>query len=369
MLINQNRLVDTFMELVKIDSFAGEERSMADNLFSKLKRIGFTVTEDDAGSTINGTAGNIIGKLTGDPTKPTLLFCAHMDRVAPGNNIQPQINHGVITSDGTTILAADDVAGIVAILEAVQTVKEQDIPHGPIEVVFTIAEEGGLNGAKALDSKSLGATFAYFLDTGGPVGTIINQAPYQKNVEFTIYGKAAHAGINPEKGLSAILVAADALRNMNLGRISLDTTANIGIMHAGVATNIIPDQAYLKGEARSLEPILLQSQIDHMVHCVQEAIRVGAKLEVAVHDAYPGFNVPITSEVIKLAVKAADSIGLVADIHSAGGGSDANILNSRGIPSVILGVNFKDVHSKKESIAVSDLALSAQYVAAIIENA
>lgn len=370
MRINQERIVNEFMELVQINSFAGQERQIADALTKKLKKLGCQVTEDNAGATINGNAGNLIAKLPGDPNKETVMFCAHMDRVAPGNNIKPQITDGVITSDGTTILAADDVAGIVAVLEAIRTAQEQNIDHGNIEIVFTIAEEGGLNGAKALDTSVLEAKMAYFLDSGGPIGTIVNQAPSQKGIDFTFYGIAAHAGVAPEKGVNAIKIAAEAIANMDFGRIDKETTANIGVIKGGVATNIVTDHVAVGGEVRSLAPDKLQKQTDHMINTAKQAAQKhGMKLDIAIQDSYPSFSIPPTALVIELAVKAAKAIGVKPIIESTGGGSDANIINGHGLPSVILGMNYFDVHTTSERIAIDDLCAGAEYVLAIMELA
>jgi len=370
MIINQKRLIEEFIELVQIDSFAGQEREIADALIEKLRKLGCRVTEDNAGKTINGNAGNLIAKLPGNSDKPTILFCAHMDRVAPGNNIKPIIENDIIKSDGTTILAADDVAGIVAILEGVRTAKEQNVDHGNIEIVFTIAEEGGLNGAKALDVKQLEAKFGYFLDASGPVGTIVNQAPSHKDLDLIFYGKAAHAGLRPETGINAIVVAAEAIANMNIGRIDFETTANVGVIKGGSATNIVPDQAEVNCEIRSLNEDKLQAQLEHMIAKAEKAAeKYNTKIDIKVTDCYPGFIIPETEPVVALAVKAANSIGIEPIIEGTGGGSDANIVNGLGIPSVVLGLNFQDVHSKNESIAITDLIKSAQFVLSIIENA
>lgn len=370
MRINKQRILNEFLELVQIDSATGEERLMADALKHKLEVIGFTVTEDKAGDAIKGNAGNLIAKLKGTTDAPTLLFCAHMDRVTPGKQIKPQIDNGVIRSDGTTILAADDVAGLVAILEGVRAIKEQNIPHGDLEVVFTIAEEGGLNGAKGLDATNLEAKMGYFLDAGGPVGTIVTNAPAQKGLNIVIHGKAAHAGVNPEAGISAIVVAAHAITKMKLGRIDQETTANIGVIHGGTATNIVTDRVELKGEARSRHPQKLEDQIAHMLQVVQEtAAEFHVTTDIKVKDSYTSFNLTASDPVVELAIKAAQSLGLKPTLESTGGGSDANIINGYGIPSIVLGMGYAEVHTTNESMPISQLEKSAEYVVALIEHA
>jgi tripeptide aminopeptidase len=365
--VNQQRLVDEFLELVTIDSSPKDERLIADALLAKMKALGFTVTEDDAGEKIGGTAGNIIGVLEGQKDAPALLFCAHMDRVHPGLGIKPQIKDGVITSDGTTILAADDVAGVVAILEAVRVIQEQKIPHGRLEILFTVAEEGGLFGAKSVDPSQFKAKAGYFMDALGPVGTIVTAAPAQKGLKATIHGKAAHAGVAPEEGISAILVAAQAITKMKLGRIDSETTSNIGIIKGGVATNIIPDLVELQGEARSRNNGKLDQQMDHMVEIIKATCAEhGVKTDITVDHSYSAFGLAEDDYVVSLAVKAAKALGLEPTIESTGGGSDANIINGYGIPSVVLGVGYTNVHTTSEAITIEQLVTAAKYVLSII---
>jgi len=368
--INQERLVNEFMSLVRIDSFAGEEREIADYLRTQLTKLGLDVTEDDAGKTIDGSAGNIIARLPGDCDKPTIMFCAHMDRVSPGKGIKPFIDNGIIRSDGTTILGADDAAGIAVILEALRVVKEAELPHGTLEVVFTIAEEGGLFGAKALDRSQLKADFAYFLDSSDPIGSIINQAPSHQNLDFTFYGKAAHAGVCPELGINAIKIAADAIASMNLGRIDHETTANAGVIQGGAATNIVPEVCTVKCEARSLDHAKLKAQVEHMISAAQaSAAKYGAKVDIGITDCYTAYTIPESQPVIQLAAKACQALGVKPQLKATGGGSDANILNCKGLPSVVLGLNYQDAHSTRESMAVEDLVKVTELVLSIITHA
>lgn len=365
--VNQQRLVDEFLELVKIDSASKDERLMADALKAKMEALGFVVSEDDAATKIGGTAGNVIGILEGQKDAPPLLFCAHMDRVQPGLGIKPQLKNGVITSDGTTILAADDVAGIVAILEAVRIIQEEKIPHGRLEVLFTVAEEGGLYGAKSVDPSQFQAKAGFFLDATGDVGTIVTAAPAQKGLKATIHGKAAHAGVAPEDGISAILVAAQAITQMKLGRIDPETTANIGVIHGGAATNIIPDKVELQGEARSRDNGKLDQQMDSMVAALNKACSdYGVTADIHVNHSYSAFSLTEDDYAVQLAIRAAKAIGVTPSIESTGGGSDANIINAHGIPSVVLGVGYTGVHTTSEAISVEQLTAAARYVLSII---
>lgn len=369
MSVNQQRIVNEFLELVQIDSASKDERQIADALLAKLTELNITAHEDDVGAKIGGTAGNVIGVLEGTKTGPTLLFCAHMDRVQPGSGIKPQIKNEIITSDGSTILAADDVAGICAILEALRVIQEEQIPHGRLEILFTVAEEGGLYGAKSVDPSQFQAKAGFFLDAGGPVGTVVVQAPAQKGIKITIHGKSAHAGVAPETGINAILVAAHALTKMNLGRIDPETTANIGIIEGGVATNIVPDRVQLVGEARSRDNEKLVKQIEQMTNAVQKTCTdYGVTADITVSDSYSAFSLSQDDYVVKLACSAAKAMGLEPKLESTGGGSDANIINGHGIPSVVLGMGYTNVHTTAESIPVNQLVAAAEYVLSIIKD-
>ncbi len=361
------RLLAEFLELVQINCSSRAERPMADALIPKLQALGFSVEEDNAGQTIGGNAGNVIARLAGPAPGPTLLLCAHMDRVTPGQNIQPTVVDGVIRSDGTTILAADDVSGLVAILEGVRRAQEDGVQLPSLEVVFTIAEEGGLFGAKACDASQLHADMGFFFDSNGPVGTIIVQAPSQNSMEFVVEGRAAHAGVNPEAGINALQIAAQGVAAMKLGRIDAETTANIGVFQAGSATNIVPDRATLKGEARSLDPEKLEKQTDHMVACLRSAAQAGGALcQETVNLSYPGYRFEEDHPVVQRAVQAAKAARLDVTLKGTGGGSDANVFNGKGIPSLVFGMGYTDVHSTKESLPVAELERSAQLVYTLI---
>ncbi|NLY54052.1 MAG: M20/M25/M40 family metallo-hydrolase [Firmicutes bacterium] len=370
-MVNQDRIVQEFLELVQIDSAPGQERQLADALKAKLEALGLEVVEDSAGEAIDGNAGNVIARLPGKvKNAPTIAFAAHMDRVSPGFGIKPQVKDGIIYSDGTTILAADDVAGIVQMLEAVRVLAEQEIEHGDIELLFTISEEAGLQGAKNLDRSLLRAQAAYFLDGGGDVGTIIPAAPAQKKITVKVNGVPAHAGIEPEKGVSAIVVAADAITRMNLGRIDEETTCNIGTIRGGVATNIIPEEVVLLCEVRSRNEQKLQAQVDHMVNEFENAAtRFGVSVDIDIEESYPAMNLSEDDQAVQLVVEAVKAMGLTPNLVPTGGGSDANILVGKGLPSVILGIGMEKVHSTEESISIEQLVAGAELVVAIAQAA
>lgn len=367
--MNRERLINDFMEMVQVTSLSLKEKNFADYLSNKLKDMGLEVYIDNAGEKCGGNSGNIIAALKGNTQAPTVMFGAHMDTVVPGENIKPQIKDGYIYSDGTTILGADDKAGIAAILEAVRHIKESNIQHGDIELVFFIAEEGGLFGSKHLDYSKVRSKMAFVLDSGGPVGDVIVQGPAQMKILADFKGKAAHAGVAPENGINAIQVAARAIDSMNLLRIDHETTANVGVITGGSATNIVTDAVHVKFEARSLNNDKLQAQSDHMVECINKACKeFNTTCDLQVTLNYPAFTIDKDTEIAKLVTRSIESIGLKADLKSTGGGSDTNILNGNGIEAVTLAIGMNDVHTTSENIAIESIVQSSELVAAIIQQ-
>ncbi|HYE82741.1 MAG TPA: M20/M25/M40 family metallo-hydrolase [Clostridia bacterium] len=368
--MNTERLVNEFIEMVKVSSVSKKEGRFAALLSEKLKELGFEVYIDNANKESGGDTGNVLGRLKGTLNAQPVLLCAHMDTVVPGENIKPVIREGVIYSDGTTILGGDDKAGIAAILEAVRYIKENSIPHGDIEVAFTICEESGMVGAKNMDYSWLKSKLAFVLDSGGTVGTVITQAPAQFRIYTTIKGKAAHAGVAPENGISAIQVAAKAIGNMTLLRIDEETTANVGKINGGEATNIVCDKVAIEMEARSLVRSKVEAQAEHMLECIENACRdYGAEHETKHYLNYPEVNLPKDSEVIRLAEAAARKIGLEPCLKSTGGGSDTNIMSGKGMQAATLAIGMTNVHTTSECIAVSDMEKAAELVATIIQTA
>jgi len=369
-MINPNRIIEEFMEMTKIDSETKNERKFADYLKAKLKDLGLEVFEDDAGSKIGGNAGNIIATLPGKIDGKKILFSAHMDTVQPGEGVQPVLVDGVIKSQGDTILGADDKAGIVAILEMLRVIKEESLEHGPIQILLTIAEEGGLHGAKNLDPKHLAADLAYVLDSSGPAGHMVIQGPAQNQVEAVVYGKAAHAGIAPEEGINAIQIASRGIARMKIGRVDEETTANIGVIKGGKATNIIPDKVWLEGEARSLNRDKLDKQCRHMEECLLRAAdELGGRVEVKIELNYPEISLAEDAEVIAIPKNAAQNLQLPIVLEKTGGGSDANILNGYGIPTLNLGIGMEKVHTTDEFITVENLINNARFLVEIVKVA
>lgn len=370
--INAERLLATFMELCAIDAEPTRERAMADRLTALLRDLGFAVTEDDAGARLGGTAGNLYATLAGTGPGPgeTLLFSCHMDRVVPGAGVKPRLVGEYIVSDGSTVLGADDVAGLAAVLEGVTAVREQGLSHPGLELVFSVAEELSLLGIEQFDMTPLVSRCGFVLDAGGPVGEIVVKAPEQVRLAALIQGRAAHAGIAPEEGISAIQIAATAIARMRLLRVDGETTANIGSIRADGPTNIVSDRCELSAEARSIDPTRLAEQVAAMRQALEEAAReAGGRVEISVRSNYRSYRLAPDAAPVRRAEAAARRLGLPVRHRSTGGGSDANFFNEQGIPTAVLCCGFEKVHTCEERMPVSQLTLLAAWVAAILTGA
>ena len=372
MMVNKERLIEEFLELIQIDSPSSKEGAVAKVLVEKLEKLGLDVSVDDAGAKSGSDTGNIIATLKGNRPGRTVLFSSHMDTVSPGEGIKPIIDEakGIIKSDGTTVLGSDDKAGIAAILEAIRVIKENNLDHGDIQIVFSIIEEGGMFGAKNLDYSKINPEFAFVLDSGGAPGQIIVKAPAQDKIEVKIKGRPAHAGVAPEEGISAVMVAARAIEKMNLLRIDEETTANIGTIKGGVASNIVMPELNILAEARSLDTAKLDTQTKHMVDTFKEAAdEFGAEVEIETTRMYPPFVIDENDEIVAMLKKVFSNMNVEATVASTGGGSDTNILNANGIKAVNLGIGMKKPHTLEEYIAIEDLINSARMVVEIVKEA
>jgi len=370
-MINRQRLTDEFVTLVGIDSLSKNERKMADYLLQKVKDMGFEPYEDDAGQKIDGNAGNVICRIKGNKERPALLLMAHMDTVVPGLNKKAIIDGDIIKSDGTTILGSDDASGIAVILETITSLKEDNAEHGDIYIAFTVCEEGGLFGAKNLDLTKIPADFAVILDEGGPIGTAAVKAPYYNRFKVTFKGKASHAGIEPEKGISAIMMAARAIAGMpHFGRIDEESTSNIGIIQGGHARNIVCDTCTIEGEVRSTGPGKIERLTSEILdHFRKVAEEMGGSTETEVETEYPGFRIDEDAPIIQLLRKASEMSGIPLNLVSTGGGSDTNIINDAGIPAVNTSVGMEKVHSTEEYVRISDMEKACHFLTAIIRAA
>ncbi|KAF6584243.1 tripeptidase T [Paenibacillus sp. EKM211P] len=370
--IVKDRIVQEFMELVQVDSETKHEQEISRVLKEKFNALGLEVVEDDSRERTGHGSGNLIvtWKAEGVEQAPKIFFTCHMDTVTPGKGIKPQLGEdGWIRSDGSTILGSDDKAGIAALFEAIRVVREQNIPHGQIQFVITAGEESGLMGARAMKPEVLDSDFGYALDSNGEVGSICIAAPTQARIEMRITGKSAHAGVNPEDGISAIQVASKAISKMKLGRIDKETTANIGSFEGGGATNVVCDFVLIRAEARSIVQEKVNHQIQHMREALETTTReFGAQGEFRSEVIYPAFSFTEHDEVVQVAHRAIQGLGLATSIFHSGGGSDANVFNGLGIPTVNLAVGYQNIHTTEEKIKADDLVKVAEVVVALIQE-
>lgn len=365
-------IIREFIEIVSVPSFSRNERAVCDLLKAKLEAIGLTVREDDAAEKLGGNTGNLIATLEGAPGATPVLFSSHMDRVPNTGRIGCVVDseQGLIRSDGTTILGADDAAGLVAILDAVRELKASGEPHAPVEVVFTVSEEIGLDGASALDMSSLKARCAYLIDSPGRVGRLINGAPTICGIEVTVHGRSAHAGTEPEKGLNAIKVAADALYHLPEGRISPRVTSNFGIINAGKATNVVCDRVKLLGEARGTDEKALNEYLELVCSVfARTAEKYETEIEVSIKKSCLSFSLGEQEPVIRLALSAMEKLGITPEIRSSGGASDGNVFNAKGMPAAVLGAGYFANHTKNEHVYYEDIALCSRLLQQIAKEA
>ena len=352
--INQDRLVQHFIELVKIDSESRNEKAIAEALAEQLGEMGFDVQKLPVPAEISN-GFNIYAKLEGK-LEGTILLSCHMDTVTPGNGIEPIIEDGIIRSKGDTILGGDDKSGIAAIMEAVRCIKADGEEHQTIELAFTVYEEGGLHGSQNFDMSKVESLTGIVFDSGGPIGTIITTAPGQQNLKVNITGKPAHAGLAPEEGINALTVAADAITNMKLSRIDEETTANIGVVKGGQATNIVMPELFIEAEARSLDDDKLQAQVEHMVSTFEAAAeKHGAEINIASKRAYNAYRIADNDPHVEKIKAAFEANGVEPLCKPTGGGSDANIFNSKGLKTVNLSTGMAKVHTTEEFIKIDDM--------------
>jgi tripeptide aminopeptidase len=366
--INQDRLVRQFMQFVQIDSPSFEEAPFGSALAEELRKLGLAVENDRTGK--NG-AGNLLGVVPGTnrSLKPILL-AMHTDTVEPGRGVKPRLEAGQIRSDGSTILGADNKSAIAASLEVIRWLQSSRPEHGDVELLFSWGEERGHLGAKALDTSRLRSRIGFVPDGGGPLGTIIHRAPYYDSLRAVFIGKAAHAGISPEKGISAIVMASQAIGRMKLGRIDEETTANLGKISGGSGRNTVPERVEVEGEARSLILEQMEHQVQHLRSAMEEAAReAGGKVEVQVKREYDGFSLGKDELPVKIALAASRAVGLTPTVASTNGGSDANEFNPRGIQTLVLGMGGSGYHSTQESIAVDELVKLAEWIGALVVEA
>ena len=362
--VNRERLMKTFMELARIPSPSWKENGVINYLIRRFQKLDIDFEKYQCGESFN-----ILARMEGNVERESILLSAHMDTVTPCEGVMPVVSKSRITSDGKTILGADDKAAIASFLEGMQTIRERKIDHGPVEFLFSCAEETGLYGMKGFDTTLLRSRLAFVFDSDGDIGRIILEAPFHVTYEVTVTGKAVHAGLEPEKGISAIRILSNIISKLPHGRIDRSSTVNVGIISGGKATNIVAERAFCKLEARSLSKGKL-SDIETRIKTVirNECARGGARFSLCRNMEYAGFTIGRSQRIVKLAVGALKKIGLAPVYVSSGGGSDTNILNRAGIRAVNLSIGMRNPHSRNEYILIRDLVNGARMVLALIDS-
>ena len=362
--------LELFLDLAAMPSPPGEERAVADRVAAELSDLGLVVDEDDAGERIGSTAGNLYTRLAPTAEGTPIFLCAHLDTVPPVGPLEPVVDDGVVRNAGGTILGADNKSAVAAMVEAARRLVSEARAHAGVELLFTPKEEVGLRGAEAFDCSRLAAHVGYVYDQAGPIGEVILGAPHSRIMEVTFTGQAAHAGMAPEEGRSAIAAAARAIADMRLGRLDEETSANVGTIAGGVARNIVPDRCSFNAEARSHDEAKLADVVQEMLDaCSFAASLTGCEVKTEVERGFHGYRFKRDDEPVRLAHAALERSGFAPTFALSGGGADANVFNVRGLACVNLANGMAEIHSPQEHIAVADLEAMVEVTLALVEEA
>jgi tripeptide aminopeptidase len=363
-------VAELFIELARVPSPSGEERAVADRVLTYLGGLALPVEEDDAGAQIDSTIGNLLCRVEPNATGTPLFFCAHLDTVPVDGPLEPVLDVGVVRNAGGTILGADNKAAVAVMLEATRRVVAENRPHGGIELLFTPKEEVGLRGAAAFDHERLHARVGYVYDHAGPVGEVILGAPYQTKIDVAFHGRAAHSGMYPEEGRSAIAAAARAISDLRLGRLDEETTANVGQIAGGTARNIVPERCTFWAEARCHDERKLNELVQEMLETITFAAQLGeCDVETSVAPSARGYRFRRDAEPVRLAAAALERSGVVPSYGLSGGGADANVFNERGLACLNLANGMIDIHTPDERISIEDLERMVEVTLALVDVA
>ena len=363
-------VAELFVELARVPSPPGQERAVADQVVEYLRSLALSVDEDDAGARIDSTIGNLLCRIEPTAEGTPVFFCAHLDTVPPEGPLEPVVDGGFVRNGGGTILGADNKAAVAAMLEATRRIVAENRPHGGVELLFTPKEEVGLRGAAAFDHERLRARVGYVYDHAGPIGEVILGAPYQCKIDATFHGRAAHSGMYPEEGRSAIGAAARAIADLRLGRLDEETTANVGEIRGGTARNIVPEHCSFLAEARCHDETKLGALVQEMLETITFAAQVGeCDVETRVEPSSRGYRFKRDDEPVRLAAAALERSGYQPSYGLSGGGADANVFNERGLQCLNLANGMIDIHTPDERIAVEDLERMVDVTLALVEVA
>jgi tripeptide aminopeptidase len=366
-----SEVLSLFTELAELPSPPGEERAVADRVTAYMRDLGLEVSEDDAGSRIGATAGNVYARIepTADAGTP-LFLCAHLDTVPPEGPIEPVVEDGVVRNAAGTILGADNKAAVAVMLESIRALLAENRPHAGLELLFTPKEETGLHGAAAFDHERLRAQVGYVYDQAAPIGEVILGAPYAHSMEVKFHGRASHSGMYPEEGRSAIAAASKAIADFKLGRVDEESTANVGLISGGTAGNIVPEWCTFLAEARSHDPRKLADLVREMLEAATFAAGLEeCQVETEVHKSYSGYRFKRDDLAVSLARTALKQAGYEPTFAMSGGAADANVFNERGLACVNLANGMAEIHTPQEHIAVEDLSRMVDVTLALVDAA
>ena len=361
-MVNKERVIENFKAMVALDSPSLDERLVCEHIKSYLAGLGITAVEDNAGEKINGTTGNLYAYIDGDVDAAPLLFAAHMDTVEPSHGKQAIVHEdGTITSDGTTVLGSDDLAGVVAILEGLTQIKENNLSHRPLEVIISVCEESHCGGITFFDYSKLQAKQAYVFDMDGDVGSAASSAPTILTYKVQFHGKAAHAGFDAASGVHAIKAAAKAVTQIPCGNIDKGVTANVGIISGGKATNVVPDLCTITGEIRSFDDAKVQEKLDQVVAiCKACAEELGGSIDYSSEVAVKAFNTPDDTEVVQRFKACCREMGYAGETYPTFGGSDNNVLAEHGVDGIVVATAMNNCHAVNEFTSVKGLTDAAE---------
>jgi tripeptide aminopeptidase len=365
---DDQRMLDRFVQLCQIPSPTGEERAVADAVLAELRDLDVETTEDSAAAAARASAGNLIARVPGDRDQWVMFGC-HLDTVPHDEPIEAVLDEGVYRSRGETILGADNKAAVTVLVELAARHAHSRPPIG-LEILFTVAEEDGLRGAKQMDARSLRSPFGFVLDHASPIGEVITAAPTYKRLVADFQGKEAHSGIRPEDGRSAIVAAAGAIAAMSLGRLTPDTTANVGVISGGTASNVVPGHCRVDAEARSLDDQGASKTIGAMVDaCTWSASEHECDVDIELDEMFRGYRLPSSAASVVVARAALERCGVEPLEVATGGGSDANALNAAGFECVLLANGTESNHTPQESVAAERIVQMLEVCEAIVEEA
>jgi tripeptide aminopeptidase len=363
-------LVDLFLELCAIPSPPGRERAVADRVRAFLEELGLAVDEDDAGDRIGSDAGNLYTRVEGNTDGLPIFLCAHVDTVPLDGRLEPVVVDGIVRNAGGTILGSDNKAAVVVLLEAVKRVVREARPHAGIELVFTPKEEVGLQGAAAFDHTRLVAGTGFVYDQGAAIGEIVLGSPHARTMDFRFHGRAAHAGMAPEEGRSAVAAAARAIADFRLGRLDHETSANVGVIDGGTGRNVIPEWCTVEAEVRSHDERKVTELVREMLETAAFAASLSdCELESDVRPSFPGYRFRESDDVVRLAAQGLRRAGFEPTYALSGGGADANVFNARGLACVNLANGMMEIHTPAEHIAVADLEAMVEVTLSLVDAA